>query len=66
MTIRLNGERKEVNQPLTLSEFLNQYGISTRSVAVAVNLEIIPRSEFMTREIKDRDELEIIQAVGGG
>lgn len=65
ISIHLNGEEKKLPHPVSLQELISQ--IETPSaIAVAVNLEVIPRSEFKKVEIRDKDRVEIIRPVGGG
>ena len=39
---------------------------AARKIAVELNGEIVPRSAYAARGIKDGDSVEIVQAVGGG
>lgn len=68
MQIRLNGKPLELEIPITLAEFLQNYGItlSTGRVAVALNERIAFRMEWSSLTVKDGDRIEIIQAVQGG
>lgn len=66
LTIQLNGEPKDFEAPLTVAELIHSIAIPVSAVAVAVNSEIVPRSEFMTFQVRDRDRVEIVRAVAGG
>jgi len=66
ITILLNGEEKVLPQPFTLQELLREVKISSQAIAVAINSEIVPRSEFEKIKVRNRDQVEIIHAVGGG
>ena len=66
LTIQLNGETKALEAPLTVSDLIQRIAIPVSAVAVAVNSEIVPRSDFNTFLVKDRDRVEIIRAVAGG
>ncbi|HIC97716.1 MAG TPA: sulfur carrier protein ThiS, partial [Aquificaceae bacterium] len=52
----------------TVGELLKCMGIKVREVgfAVAVNEEVIPKSEYDSRKLRDGDKVEIVQLVGGG
>jgi sulfur carrier protein len=56
MTIKLNGDRHEIPQPLSVSALLAALDIDPRRVAVEHNLTVV----------QDGDEVEIVNFVGGG
>jgi len=64
--IRLNGQSQSISEELSLADLLANLEVNARQVAVAKNLEVIPRSELERTHLKEGDELEIFQAVGGG
>jgi thiamine biosynthesis protein ThiS len=66
LTIRLNGETKDIDGPLTIAELLAQLGIDSRRVAVEHNLTIIKRDRHATTLVQAGDEIEIVNFVGGG
>ena len=66
MTIRLNGEPYELPGPVTLSALLQSLDLDARRVAVERNLIVIKRQEYSTTTLNDRDEVEIVNFVGGG
>lgn len=66
--ITVNGEDREVSDELTIMELLELMDVRFREVglAVAVNDEVVPKSEYKTRKVKEGDKVEIVQLVGGG
>lgn len=66
VVIHLNGQPKQFEVALTVDELLRQLNISNPSMAVAVNSEIVPRSQHQTYFLKEQDKVELIQPVGGG
>lgn len=66
MRITLNGDRHEVAGPLTVSALLAQLEIDARRVAVEHNLVVVKRAHYDTTEIREGDEIEIVNFVGGG
>ncbi|MFA5795288.1 MAG: sulfur carrier protein ThiS [Candidatus Brocadiia bacterium] len=66
MHITVNGEKKELAEGLTVRGLLEKSGIVTNQVAVEVNLQIIPKTDFDKYVIKQDDKVEIISFVGGG
>ena len=66
MKIRLNGEDREFADACTVLARLQAAGFGERRVAVEVNREIVPRSAHAARVLAEGDQVEIIQAIGGG
>jgi len=63
--IRVNG-RDEVFYGETVGELLVRLEIETRGIAVAVNGEIVRRSEWSTSPVPDGGHVEVVTAVAGG
>lgn len=66
MRIQLNGEPRDVAEPITISELLVSAGYTQQRVAVEVNRDIVPKSRHSTHQLHDGDRVEIVQAIGGG
>ncbi len=66
MLIMLNGDRYEVRDNSTLSDLLATLDMQHKRFAVEVNEELIPRSEHATHPLRSNDQVEIVQAIGGG
>ena len=66
MRITLNGERYELDEPITVAGLLARLEIDPRRVAVEHNLTLIKRHTFPEVVIGDGDTLEIVNFVGGG
>lgn len=66
ITISINGEPRQFNEPLHVVELVERLGLAGKRIAVERNGEIVPRSQFAARSIADGDTLEIVVAVGGG
>jgi len=64
--ITLNGERFELDQPLSVTDLLARLDIDPRRVAIEHNLMIIRRRTFPEVILKDGDTVEIVNFVGGG
>ncbi|HOP41648.1 MAG TPA: sulfur carrier protein ThiS [Geobacteraceae bacterium] len=65
MVIQINGEKKEIG-PLTVVGLLESLEIDPRRVAVELNLEILPKTDYETTTLQDGDRIEIVHFVGGG
>ena len=66
MTIRLNGDRRDISGPLSVSALLQQLEIDARRVAVELNTAVVKKAAYDSSVIKDGDEVEIVNFVGGG
>lgn len=66
MTIQLNGDRFEVDGPLTIAALLAHLNIDPRLVAVEHNVEVVKRARYDATVVNEGDEVEIVNFVGGG
>lgn len=66
MRLTVNGEEREFDSSLTVSQFLTELGVDPRKVALERNLEIVPRSAYEVTELSDGDRLEVVHFIGGG
>jgi sulfur carrier protein len=69
MRIVVNGSEREVGVRLTVSELVRQLaagGIEGGGVAVAVEAEVVPRSEWDAVELSEGQRVEVLGAIQGG
>ena len=66
MQITLNGEPHQLDAPLTVSELLQRLQIDARRVAVELNLVVLKRAAFDTAVVREGDQVEVVNFVGGG
>jgi thiamine biosynthesis protein ThiS len=66
LRITLNGDPYELAGPATIAELLAALEIDSRRVAVEHNLTIVKRDAFDRTAIREGDEIEIVNFVGGG
>ena len=66
MTIILNGEPLELSGPLTVTELLSRLEIDARRVAVEHNIIVLKRAAFDETIVREGDQVEIVNFVGGG
>ena len=62
----VNGEEHPLGQPLVLEQLLGRLGVAGRSVAVEVNLKLVPRQEHARYLVRPGDRLEVVTLAGGG
>ncbi|HET7483573.1 MAG TPA: sulfur carrier protein ThiS [Actinomycetota bacterium] len=66
MTVIVNGTTTSMPEDATVSSVVATITKSPRGVAVALNGEVVPRSEWAGRRIDEGDRVEVLTAVGGG
>ncbi len=66
LSLLVNGEPRRLPERRTVAGLLEALALDRRRIAVAVNREVVPRSEFASRALSAGDRVEILEAVGGG
>ncbi len=67
ITITLNEKPYSLAAAATILDLLKEYGAETlNGTAIAVNEEIISRSEWGTAQLNESDSVLLIQATQGG
>ena len=66
MLITLNGDRFEIQEPISVTALLAKLDIDPRRVAVEHNLAIVKRQRFQEVIVAEGDRVEIVNFVGGG
>ena len=66
MKIQLNGQEREFDTPLSLSQLVAQLDMKEDRVAVELNRDIAPREQWSQTLLSEGDHLEIVHFVGGG
>jgi thiamine biosynthesis protein ThiS len=66
MNLIINGEDRQFDSALTISDLLERLSMKSDRVAVELNRELVPRQRWATTQLSDDDKLEIVHFVGGG
>ena len=66
ITIILNGENTQIDSGTNIEQLLDSMNLSEKRLAIEINQQIIPRSEFSSHSLNEQDKVEIVQAIGGG
>ena len=66
MRIILNKDVQVIPDSISIDGLLEHLNIEIKYIAVEVNETIVPKSEYDTLYLKENDNVEIINAVGGG
>ena len=64
--ITINGEERAIDTGNNLDQLLDILELEKRSIAIELNLNLIPKSEWQNHILKSGDKIEIVQFVGGG
>ena len=61
----LNGKMYQTNAQ-TIAMLIKELGIKSKTIAIAQNAQVVKKEQWDNASIKDSDEIEILQFVGGG
>ncbi len=64
--IHVNGQLRTWRCGATVADLLQELEITAERVAVELNLEILDRTTFGQRQLKEGDRVEILGFIGGG
>jgi thiamine biosynthesis protein ThiS len=65
MTVKVNGDPRDLPDGETLRALVARYQLTPEKVAIELNRRLV-RSEKYDTPLKDGDEVEIVTFVGGG
>jgi thiazole synthase len=66
MNLTINGEPKDLPEPLTVADLLARLGLDRGKVAVEVNEAVVPRLRHGEHRLDQGDRVEVVTLVGGG
>jgi sulfur carrier protein len=66
MRVTVNGDSLDLPEGLKASELIERIGLADQRIALEVNREIVPRSEYPQTTLHDGDRVEVVRAIGGG
>ena len=70
MIVHVNGEPTELAEGATVADVLERLDVDVdgprRGLAVAVEAEVVPRSEWDARPLGAGDRVEVLNAIQGG
>jgi sulfur carrier protein len=66
MEITLNGEAHSLANKMSLTQLVSELGLTNRRLAIELNQDIVPRGEYSSTQLQEADQVEIINAIGGG
>ncbi|UMZ73175.1 sulfur carrier protein ThiS [Natranaerofaba carboxydovora] len=66
MELKINGEKRNVNDGLTIKGLLDELGVKSEGKIIVLNQEVVPEEQWEDKELKENEEIEILNMVGGG
>lgn len=66
MQVTVNGESRELPEGVKADELVERIGLAGQRIALEINREIVPRSEYAQTTLHEGDRVEIVRAIGGG
>jgi sulfur carrier protein len=66
MNLTVNGVERRLPGEVTVADLVAQLTGESRGVAVAVNGEVVPRTGWPARALRDGDRVEVLTAAQGG
>jgi len=66
LRVYVNGEPRELNQPLTLAELVAELDLPPARIAIELNRTVVRRNDWSATTLNDEDRIEIVHFVGGG
>ena len=66
MKVQVNNKEVEISPSSTITQMATQLELPTQGIAIAVNNQMIPRTEWEHFSLTENDNLVIIKAACGG
>lgn len=66
MEIELNGVPHPVSDGLNVQDLIASLDLTGKSLAVAINRDVVPRQRWTERVLQAGDKVDIVKAIGGG
>ena len=63
--VKINGEELDAADR-TVTQYLTESGYDLKRVAVELNGDILPKTQYECTVLQDEDSVEIVSFVGGG
>ncbi|MCW2898112.1 MAG: thiamine biosynthesis protein ThiS [Streptosporangiaceae bacterium] len=66
MKVIVNGDARDVPDEATVASVVEDVTAASAGIAVALNGEVVRRSEWAATAVREADRLEVLTAVQGG
>ena len=66
LKVQVNGEIMQLPLDCSLHLLVEQLALTKKRIAVELNVDIVPKSEYSATVLREGDVVEIVHAIGGG
>lgn len=66
MQVKINGEKKTVEDNISIDEIVRTNGLDPAHIVVEHNLHVVPAEKWESTFLLEDDVVELIRFVGGG
>ncbi len=66
MKVIINGENRNIDEDITVLNLLKELGIEEKTMAAAINMEVVKKENWENTKISEGDKIEFLHFVGGG
>jgi thiamine biosynthesis protein ThiS len=66
LQVEINGERRMIEEQMTLRELIESLALAPERLAIELNHTVVRRADWPHTPLKDGDRIEIVHFVGGG
>lgn len=66
VTVSVNNEIKVIAAEQVLASLIGEWGFQPAGVAVAVNEDFVPRSQYQCVRLREGDKVDVLAPVQGG
>ncbi len=66
MTIIVNGKQQDIDNNLSVLDFINSIKLNPAKIIIEMNRQIVTKTDYESVMLKENDSLEILSLVSGG
>ena len=66
MRVKVNGKEMDIKENMTVKELLKELKIEDKTMAAAVNMNVVKKQNWNNFTLKENDKVEFLNFVGGG
>lgn len=66
MHVTINAQAHDIEANSTVAALIEHLALQNKRLAIEVNKALVPRSLFSSHQLNENDQIEIVQAIGGG
>lgn len=66
INVSVNNQLIQIPAQTTISQLITIAGFADQMVAIAVNGEFVPKSQYINTLLNESDNIDIVKPIGGG